>query len=80
MLDDPGAGVSEVDEVFAVIARLADRNRLAWQFDIAPQDLWPERSARAVLARVTDDGVRAPAEKALDELAAAQDGTGGRGR
>ncbi len=67
----PAAGLSEVAEVFAVIARLADRNRLAWQFDVAPQDLWPERSARAVLARVTDDGVRVPAQKALDELAAA---------
>jgi amino acid adenylation domain-containing protein len=71
VLDDPKAGISEVAEVFMVIARLADRNRLAWQFDIAPQDLWPERSARAVLAGVSDDGVRAPAEKALDELAAA---------
>jgi len=71
VLDDPSSGIGEVAEVFAVIARLADRNRLAWQFDVAPQDLWPERSARAVLARVSDDGVRVPAGKALDELAAA---------
>ncbi len=71
VLADPASGVSEVAEVFAVLAGLADRNRLAWQFDVAPQDLWPERSARAVLARVTDEGVRGPAEKALDELAAA---------
>src|SRR6185437_1122010 len=34
---------------------------------------WPERSARELLARVTDDGVRVPAEKALDELAVAHE-------
>ena len=55
------------------MARLADSRRLAWQVDVAPQDLRPERSVRALLSRVTDDGVRGPAEKALDELTAARD-------
>ena len=71
VLGDPGSGISEVAEVFEVIAQLADRNRLAWQFDVPPQDLWPDLPARAVLARVTDDAVRVPAEKALDELVGA---------
>ncbi|HET7017806.1 MAG TPA: amino acid adenylation domain-containing protein, partial [Streptosporangiaceae bacterium] len=71
VIADPSSGISDIAESFAVIGRLADSNRLAWQFDVAPQDLWPERSARAVLARVTDEGVRGPAEKALNELAAA---------
>ena len=34
---------------------------------------------RALLSRVTDDGVRAPAEKALDELTAARDELAGAG-
>ena len=71
VLADPKAGLGNVAEVFALMARLHDSHRLAWEFDVAPQDLWPERSARAVLTRVTDDEVRWPAEKALDELLAA---------
>ena len=54
------------------MARLAGGHRLAWQVDVAPQDLRPELSVRALLSRVTDDGVRGPAEKALDELTAAR--------
>ncbi len=74
VIADPASGLNEVAEVFAVMARLAESHRLAWQFDIPPQDLWPERTARAVLARVTDEDVRGPAEKALNELAAAREG------
>jgi len=73
VLADRAAGLGDVADVFAVLEQLADSRRVAWQVDVAPQDLWPERSMRALLARVTDDGVRAPAEKALDELTAARD-------
>ncbi len=73
LLADPSAGFGDVADVFAVMARLADSGRLAWQVDVAPQDLRPERSVRAVLARVSDDGIRGPAERALDELSAARD-------
>jgi amino acid adenylation domain-containing protein len=73
VLADPSAALSEVAEVYAVMGRLADSRRLAWQVDVAPQDTWPERSMGALLARVTDDSVRGPAEKALDELTAARD-------
>ena len=73
LLADPSAGFSDAADVFAVLARLADSGRLAWQVDVAPQDLRPEHSVRALLSRVTDDGVRGPAEKALDELTAARD-------
>ena len=73
LLADPSAGFGDVADVFAVLARLADSGRLAWQVDVAPQDIRPERSARAVLSRVTDDAVRRPAERALDELSAARD-------
>jgi lantibiotic biosynthesis dehydratase-like protein len=79
VLADPSAGLSDVAEVFGVIARLADSHRLAWQVDVAPQDIRPERSVRALLSRVTDDGVRKPAEKALDELSAARDELAGAG-
>ena len=73
VLGDPSAGLSDVTEVFAVMGRLADSQRLAWQVDIAPQDIHPERTMRALLSRVTDDSVREPAVKALDELTAARD-------
>ena len=73
LLADPSAGFGDAADVFAVLARLADSGRLAWQVDVAPQDLRPERSVRALLSRVTDDGVREPAVTALDELTAARD-------
>jgi len=73
VLADPYAGLSDVAEVFALMARLADSRRLAWRVDVAPQDTRPERSARALLSRVTDDGVRESAVKDLDELTAAKD-------
>jgi amino acid adenylation domain-containing protein len=73
LLADPSAGFTDVAEVFAVMARLADSRRLAWQLEVAPQDLRPERTAQALLRRVTDDGVRGAAEKALGELTAARD-------
>jgi amino acid adenylation domain-containing protein len=73
VLADPFAGLGTVAEVFALMERLADSHRLAWQVDVAPQDIRPERSMRALLSRVTDDGVRRPAEKALDELTAGRD-------
>jgi hypothetical protein len=65
LLAGDSAGFGDVADVFAVMARLADSGRLAWQVDVAPQDMWPERSVRALLSRVTDDGVREPAVKAL---------------
>jgi amino acid adenylation domain-containing protein len=73
VLADPAAGLSDVAEVFAVIARLADSHRLAWQVEVAPQDIRSECTMRSLLSRVTDDGIREPAEKALDELIAARD-------
>ncbi|MBV9450698.1 MAG: AMP-binding protein, partial [Streptosporangiaceae bacterium] len=73
VLADSSAGLSDVADVFAVLGRLADSHRVAWQVDVAPQDLWPERSMRALLSRVTDDGVRRPAEQALSELIAGRD-------
>ncbi len=73
VLADPSAGIRDVEEVFAVMARLADGHRLAWQVDVAPQDIRPERSAAAVLSRVTDGSVRAQAQSALGQLTAARD-------
>jgi amino acid adenylation domain-containing protein len=73
VLADPGAGLGDAADVFAHLARLADSRRLAWQVDVAPQDIRPERSMRAVLSKVTDDSVRGPAEAALDQLTAARD-------
>ncbi len=73
MLADPATGLTSAAEVFELLARLADRHRLAWQVDVAPQDTRPERTMRELLAKVTDDGIRVPAEKALDELTAAKD-------
>lgn len=73
VLADGTAGLRDVEEVFAVLARLADQRRLAWQAEVSPADIHPERSMRALLARVTDDDVRAAATRALDELVAARD-------
>jgi hypothetical protein len=73
VLADPGSGMQDTAQVFALMARLAASHRLVWQIDIAPQDIRPERSARALLARVADDSIREPAEQALAELTAARD-------
>ena len=73
LLADPPAGLAEAADVFAVLARLADQHRLVWDVDVAPQDIRPERSMRAVLARVSDHSVRQPAEAALDALVAGRD-------
>jgi hypothetical protein len=73
VLADPGSGLGDVAEVFALLVRLADSRWLVWEVEAAPQDTKPERSMRALLSRVTDDGIREPAEKALDELTAARD-------
>jgi amino acid adenylation domain-containing protein len=73
VLADESAGLTDIAEVFAVMGRLADYRRLAWQVDVAPQDTHPEESVRALLARVTDDRVRVPAATAIDELTAARD-------
>jgi len=73
VLADPASGMDDAAQVFALMARMADSHRLAWRFDVAPQDIRPENSARATLARVTDETVREPAERALGELTAARD-------
>ena len=53
VLADPAAGLADVPQVFALMERMAHRHVLAWQFDVAPQDIRPERSARRYsLARV----------------------------
>jgi amino acid adenylation domain-containing protein len=73
LLADPATGIDDPAAGYALLERLAENHRLAWQLDVAPQDIRPERSMRALLSRVGDDGVRGPAEKALDELTAARD-------
>jgi amino acid adenylation domain-containing protein len=73
VLTDPLAGFGAAEEVFALMGRLVDSHRLAWEVDVAPQDIRPERSLRTFLSRVTDGGVSGPAQKALDELTAARD-------
>jgi amino acid adenylation domain-containing protein len=73
VLSGPPAGLTEVADVFEVLGRLADSHRIAWQVEVAPHDIRPERTMRALLSRVTDDSVRKPAQAALDELTAARD-------
>jgi amino acid adenylation domain-containing protein len=73
VLADPSAGLGDVAEVFTLMGRLADSRRLAWQVEVSPQDIRPERTVRSLLSRVSDKGVRGPAEKTLDELTAAGD-------
>ncbi|HST50124.1 amino acid adenylation domain-containing protein [Jatrophihabitans sp.] len=73
VLADPPAGLGSAEDVFTVLTRLSDTHRLVWTVDVAPQDIRPERSMRAVLDRVDDDSVRAPAEAALDALVAGRD-------
>ena len=73
VLADPATGIDDPATVYALLERLTESHRLAWQVDVAPQDIRPERSMRALLSRVSDDGVRGPAGKALDELTAARD-------
>jgi acyl carrier protein len=70
---DPAAGLSDHTEVFALLERLAASRRVAWQIDVPPQEIWPERAMRTLLGRVTDDGIREPAEKSLAQLIAARD-------
>ena len=73
VLADPRSGLGDDAEVLAVLAKLADSRRVAWQVEVAPQDMRPEHTMRALLSRVTDDGIRGAAEAKLDELTAARD-------
>lgn len=73
VLADPAAGLGAVADVYSTMARLSESHRLVWRVDVAPQDIRPERSLRAVLARVSDESVRAPAEAALDAFTAGRD-------
>ncbi|MFL6162140.1 MAG: amino acid adenylation domain-containing protein [Jatrophihabitantaceae bacterium] len=73
VLADPAAELRGTAEVFAVLGRLSDAHRLAWQLELAPQDIRPERSMAQILARVTDPAVRAPAAAALARLTEARD-------
>jgi hypothetical protein len=73
VLADPASGMDDAAQVFTLMGRLARSRRLAWQIDVAPQDIRPERSVQALLARVSDDALREPAERALAELTAARD-------
>jgi hypothetical protein len=73
VLADPRSGLGDDEEVFTVLARLADSHRLAWQVEVTPQDIRPERTMGELLSRVTDEAIRTPAEKALNELTAARD-------
>jgi amino acid adenylation domain-containing protein len=73
VLADPASEIDDPATIYALLEQLTESHRLAWQVDVAPQDIRPERSMRALLSRVSDDGVRGPAEKALDELTAARD-------
>jgi hypothetical protein len=73
VIADPDSALADPEQVFAVMSRLADRHWLTWQIDVAPQDIWPERSVLALLARIPDAALREPAEQALAELTAARD-------
>ncbi|MBV9823806.1 MAG: lantibiotic dehydratase, partial [Actinobacteria bacterium] len=73
VLANPPAGLASAEDVFAVLAGLADSHRLTWTVDVPPQDIRPERTARALLARVPDEGVRAPAAAAVDALVESRD-------
>jgi amino acid adenylation domain-containing protein len=70
---DPRFAAPGQAEVFAVLRRLHDARRLAWQPEVAPHDIRPERSVRALLSRVTDRDARERAGAALDELVGARD-------
>ncbi|RZU53335.1 amino acid adenylation domain-containing protein [Krasilnikovia cinnamomea] len=61
------------DEVFTILEKLTMEHRLVWRPEMAPHDTRPERTARSMLDRVTDEAVRAAATGALDDLCAARD-------
>jgi acyl carrier protein len=73
VLADPASRMRDAPSVYALMEKLAENHRLAWQADVAPQDIRPERTMAALLSGVTDDTVRGPAGKALGELTAARD-------
>ncbi|HET6214757.1 MAG TPA: AMP-binding protein, partial [Micromonosporaceae bacterium] len=73
VLANPAAGARDADEVLQALCELHAAHRIAWTLDVAPDDIHPERTARARLAKVTDHTLREPALAALDELEAARD-------
>ncbi|MBB4962604.1 non-ribosomal peptide synthetase [Micromonospora polyrhachis] len=73
VIADPASDLRSTREVHQLLAELATAHRIAWQPEVAPHDLAPERSMRARLLRVTDGSVRQPALAALEELCAARD-------
>jgi hypothetical protein len=68
----PGSdGAGEV-EVYGILAGLAARNVISWQFEL-PYDLHPENRLRELLNRIEDPEQRTPALEQLAELERARD-------
>jgi amino acid adenylation domain-containing protein len=59
------------DTVWQTLADLRDQHVIAWQLDVAADDIHSRRSLRSRLSTVTDPALREPALAALAELDAA---------
>ncbi|RKR87000.1 amino acid adenylation domain-containing protein [Micromonospora pisi] len=77
LVADPASGFATPDEVYRMLAELRDTHRITWSLEVPKEDLFPERSVRNRLAPVTDDAVRKPALRALDDLVRARDAVAG---
>jgi lantibiotic biosynthesis dehydratase-like protein len=73
LVRDPDLGLSEVDEVYALLSTLADQRAILWALEIPTSNPYPERSLAERLRDLPESASRARAEAALDELTGARD-------
>lgn len=72
LVADPASGFESVEEVYAMMSELVQKELLVWQFEI-PFQAFSERALRSVIERIDDASLREPALKALDELESCRD-------
>ena len=72
MLAASPPGFESEEDVYATLAQLAEKELVAWKFEI-PFQPFPERALQRLIARIEDESLRNPAIEALNELEAGRD-------
>lgn len=70
MVGNPNVALYTVSEVFELLDSMQTRAMVWWKFEL-PRAVRPEIALRKAIAQIGEEGLRAPLEKALDELEAA---------
>jgi hypothetical protein len=68
LVADGSLGFGDPDEVYQLLAELADQRIVTWTLEVPPVDQYPERELRRLLERVEDSEARAEALAKLERL------------